>query len=87
MKTCLHLVVLASDEAAAVLQTYLWEMTSGVEGVGRGGGLDLQTQLKFIDCVMVFISNSSLIYVFAGSSSSLRKVSFQKHFSLPCNYY
>lgn len=46
-------------------------------------------RLKFIDYVMVFYFtlNSSLLYVFAGSSSSLRKVSFQKHFQLPRNYY
>lgn len=29
-------VVLASDEAVAVLQTYLWEMTSGVEEIPPG---------------------------------------------------
>jgi len=39
MKTylfCLHFVVLAHDEAVAVLQTYLWEMTSGVEEIPPG---------------------------------------------------
>ena len=51
------------------------------------GGSDLQTQLKFIDYITVFILHSSLLYVFARSSSSLRKVSFQKHFKLPGNYY
>lgn len=33
---CLHFVVLACDEAVAVLQTYLWEMTSGVEEIPAG---------------------------------------------------
>lgn len=58
------------------------------ECIGRGWGVQI-CRLKFIDYVMVFYFtlNSSLLYVFAGSSSSLRKVSFQKHFQLPRNYY
>lgn len=31
-----HVVVLASDETVAVFQTYLWEMTSGVEEIPPG---------------------------------------------------
>lgn len=31
-----HVAVFASDESVAVLQTYLWEMTSGVEEIPPG---------------------------------------------------
>lgn len=39
LKTCLfglRFVLLACDEAVAILQTYLWEMTSGVEEIPPG---------------------------------------------------